>query len=216
MSALSKNTTYGQVIDAVRLRTNTLLSPIPTDSLIIKEISFAVQKWLKRLQDFSHPSVAQTISTNTSIAITGSANPYSMDLSSVNPYPYSLIRVVHITSGGTRTLVQMFPSYEAEARGLLTSTYATSIWGSYEGDNIRLYKGSSFTITTASDTTELKYYRQATVASVTTASYLDIPDAYVPTVITEVTASIMPYVGMDNTKELLRLEKDFEAIKGGQ
>ena len=44
---LSKTTTYGGVIDLVRLRTQTVGNTDISDDLMLKEISFAVQKWQK-------------------------------------------------------------------------------------------------------------------------------------------------------------------------
>lgn len=209
-AALGKDTTYKQIIDMVRLRTNTIDDPKVSDDLLIKEISMAVSKWANILNGATAPFYTSTaLLENT---ITGSANPYSLDLSSVSPFLAQLIRVVHITAVGVRVFVKMLSPSEVENIQNLTSLHATSIFGCHEGDSIRFYKGSSFTITIASDDVELKYYRQPKIGSVTTASYPDIPDSFTPTIITEVTSVVKGYKNMPNDKELAQLEKDYNGI----
>ena len=209
-AALGKYTTYKQIIDMVRLRTNTIDDPKVSDDLLIKEISMAVSKWAKILNGATAPFYMTT--TQIDNTITGTANPYSLDLSSMSPFISQLIRVVHITTGGVRTFVKMLSSSEVENIQSLTSLFSTSIFGTHEGDSIRFYKGSSFTITIASDDVELKFYRQPIIASVTTASFPDIPDSYTPTITAEVTSIIKQYKSMPNDKEEKQLTNDYNAI----
>lgn len=159
---LCKNTTYGQIEDIVRLRTNTIGDMQISQTLMIKEICFAVQKWAKVLNGAAAHFYQKTVST---LVITGSGNPYSIDLSGLNPFLDKVIRVVHKTAGGTRTLVNLLQPSKVEKITSLTTLYASSVFGVYEGDSIKLYAGSSFTITTATDTIELQFYRQPIVSS---------------------------------------------------
>lgn len=159
---LCKNTTYGQIEDIVRLRTNTIGDMQVSSSLVVKEICFAVQKWAKLLSAATTPFYQKTVST---LVITGSGNPYSVDLSALNPFIDRIIRVVHKTTGGTRTLVNLLSPSEAEKITALSSIHSSSIFGVNEGDSIKLYVGSSFTVTTATDTIELQFYRQPIVST---------------------------------------------------
>lgn len=165
--ALSKVWTYGKVEDTARLRSGTVMDTTISASLALDVISQNVQQVAKRIVDSGGYYAKQYLTTNATLTISGSANPYSVNLSSLAPFLDKPDRVVHVTTGGTRTLVKILPSLdEAEQMQSLTSTYGSSIFGAYEGDSLRLYKGSSFTITTATDTIELKYFRQAKVGSV--------------------------------------------------
>lgn len=182
--ALSKIWTYGKVEEIARLRTGTLTDKTISPSLALDIISLNVQRVAKRLTDSGGNYARQYITTVTGLSITGSANPYSVDLSSVSPFIDKISYVVHVTSSGTRTRVELRSSEEAEEMPNLTGTHASSLFGVYRGDSLRLYKGNSFTITTASDTIEVEYYRQAKVSSVTKNSYIDVPDAFAALVIT--------------------------------
>ena len=181
--AVSKATTYGEVEDKVVLATGVIGHALFNPSWFLKEISLSVQKIAGLLNNAQDPFYSVT---NTSLAITGTTNPYSVDLSSLSPYIDRMIRFVHITAAGVRTNVPFTSSQDAENQQAFSNVLATNIWGAWEGDAIRLYKGSSFTITTGTDTTELKYYRQPKVASVTRASYLDTKDVFVQAVIDDV------------------------------
>jgi hypothetical protein len=161
-----------------------------TPALMLKEISWSVQKVASILNDVSAPHYLTTLSN---IAITGSANPYQMDLSGTSPYIDTIIRLVHITAGGTRTLVKMIPQETAERLMDLENIHAKSLIGVWEGDAVRLYRGSLFTITIASDTGELKYLRQPKVAGVTSASYLDVPDKFAGLVTDDVIAKVLKH-----------------------
>lgn len=186
---ISKSTTYAHVEDLVRLRTNMLEDPTLTPALMLKEISLSVQKVASILSQMGTPHYLSTASNHT---IVGSANPYYTDISALSPFIDDIVRVVHETAAGTRTLVKLVGQEEAERRvGALTNIHASSILGVWEGDVIRFYKGSLFTVTTASDVIEIKYRRMPIVAFVTRASYLDIPDKFVSVVIDDVIAKVL-------------------------
>lgn len=184
---VSKDTTYGEIEDKVALATGVVGNSLFPPAWFLKEISLSVQKLAGVLNNAQDPFYTVT---NTSLTLSGSANPYSVDLSSLSPFIDRIIRFVHITSGGTRTQVKFVSEHEAEERTKMSNIFATSLWGSWEGDAIRVYAGSSFTITPASDTTELKYYRQPKVTSVTRNSKVDIKDTIVPAVIEDMIAKV--------------------------
>lgn len=165
--ALSKSTTYGDIEDILRVALN--LPDEPPSSYILKKISLGIQTISKKLNGQEDPAY---LTTNATLTISGSANPYTVDLSGVAPFIDRIVLVVHVTTGGTRTEVQLLSARDAENIIGLTNYYGSSIFGLFEGDVLRLYKGSSFSITTASDTIELKYYRQPKVGSVSTNSVL--------------------------------------------
>jgi len=161
--ALSKHTTYGEIEDNIRIHTGTIDDPRIPPALMIKEISLSVQRVAGILNGATAPFY---VTTNTALAISGAANPYSVNLSSLSPFIDKIKRFVHVTTGGTRTFVDLVDQEEAENRLALTNVYGSSIWGVWEGDAVRLYSGASFTITTGTDTTELKYYRIPKVGTV--------------------------------------------------
>lgn len=186
----SKETTYGEIEDIVRLRTGTIDDPRLSPSLMLKEISLSIQKINGILNGATAPF---NLTTNTTITITGTANPYIMDLSGISPYLDRIVRLVHITAALVRTRVDLVSPEEAEDRQALTNIYGNSIWGVWEGDAIRLYRGNSFTVTPATDTTELKYYRQSRVVGATRSTRPDIVDKYVSLVILDVIGKIFQY-----------------------
>lgn len=165
--ALCKNTTYQQIEDIVRLRTDTIGDMQISQSLMIKEICFAVQKWAKVLNGATAPMYTQTNDSLT-IAAGDTTGLYTVDLSGLNPFIDKIIRVVHRKADNTRTLVNLLTPREAEKVTSLTTLYSTSIFGVNEGESIKLYAGSSFTVTTATDTIELVFYRQPTVSTAVT------------------------------------------------
>jgi hypothetical protein len=165
--ALSKYWTYGKIEDAARAKTGSMLEASLSPTLALDIISMAVQKIAKRLNGASYPFY---LTTNAVLTVAGSANPYTVDLSSVAPFMDKIVRVVHKTTGGTRTLVSRKTPEEAEQAQNLSSSYSTSVFYVDEGDQLVLYKLSSFTITTATDTIELKYYRQPKIGTTSSAS----------------------------------------------
>lgn len=276
----------------VRGRTKTFTNPLITDALLVKEVSLAVQKWAKILNGATAPFYLKTVGT---AVITGTANPYTVDLSAFNPFIDKLIKVVHKTAVGVRTFVDMKTPYEAETVQGMTSFNSSTIFGVFEGDSIKLYKGSGFTITTATDTVEVQFYRQPIVstavtptvisdtaftaaadgltisaftgtiaghvggtfvgldfggnafartingyvsatsftiagtpitvgagtngyiipplsASVGTGAYPDIPDSFIPTIVTEVVSNIKSYTGDNSNFEMAELKNDRDSV----
>jgi len=168
-SALSKYWTYGKIDEQARIRTGTISSVLIPSALAYDIISMGVQKIAKRLNGATAPWYMTPIST---LTISGTANPYSVDMSSVAPFIDQIIRVVHVSSGGTRTIIRPLQSEESENYSSMTGTYAGEIGYVHEGDGLSLYKLTTFTITTASDTIELKYYRQPIVGTATSADVI--------------------------------------------
>jgi hypothetical protein len=162
-SALSKYWTYGKIEDVARLRTGSIAETLLSPTLALDIISMGVQKIAKRLNGAAAPWY---MTTNSTLAITGTANPYSVDLSSVAPFIDQVVRVVHVTGGGTRTIARQLQPEEGENASSLSNIYSTNLFYVHEGDGLSLYKLSAFTITTASDSVELKYYRQPKIGSV--------------------------------------------------
>ena len=167
-AASSRTTTYGQIEDSVKVRTNGIDNPFLGSDLMLKEISLSVAKAKTLLGPALVPFLT---TTTTSMVITGSASPYIIDISGLTPFPSRILRLVHIAAG-VRTPVKIVNQEEAERMLALTTTHATSVWGVWEGDVIRLYKGSGFTITITTDTTELKYVRTPQVGTVSAGTVI--------------------------------------------
>lgn len=190
---LSKTVTYGNILDMVRLQTGTVGSDQISDDLVLKRISLAVQKWAKVLNGATAPFYT---TTNSVLVITGSANPYTVDLSDVAPFIDKILRVVHVTAGGTRTLVTEQKPNEIERVTALTSINASGLFYVNEGDVLRIYKGASATITTATDTIEIKYYRQPKVGTASSAAVVsDVAWTSSSTTITNFTGMTTALVG---------------------
>jgi hypothetical protein len=191
--ALSKLWTYGKIDEQARIRTGTISDTLLPSSLAYDIISMGIQKIAKRLNGSAAPWY---LTTKSSLAITGSANPYYVDLSSVSPFIDQIIKVTHITTGGTRTIMRGLQSEESENYASLTNTYAGSIGYVHEGDSLALYKLTTFTMTVASDLVELKYYRQPKIGTVTSAAVV-CDDAFTSagTVITAYTGMTTALVG---------------------
>jgi hypothetical protein len=211
--ALSKNTTYKDVIDLVKIRVNLDGDPFINDTLLMKEIYLSNSRWLKFLFTSNAPGYPSSTTTLTD-SITGSANPYSLDISSVSPFIDKIVRVVHTTSAGVRTNAVRRNPISAEDDQQLSNMNSTSLWYVDEGDVLRFYKGSAFTITIASDDVEIQYYRQAKIYT-SSASYIDLLDSDIWVIVTDVASTMKQYKGLDNSKEQKILD-DFkiEILKG--
>jgi len=222
-AALSKSTTYKEVEDIVRLRTNTISDTTITSSLVIKLISLAVQKWAKVLNGATAPFYSQTSSE---VDVVGTANPFSVDLTTLthatltnSAYTFldTIKKVVMLASTGsaTRTLVKQLKFEDLESVQSLTSFYGSSLFYSWEGDSLKIFKGANVTVTAGTMKFLITYYRLPLVAGVTTASYLDIPDPYISTIITEVTNQVLSFKNNGVTVASLdqELANEREAIK---
>ncbi|MBE3116688.1 hypothetical protein IMZ68_05725, partial [Candidatus Bathyarchaeota archaeon] len=82
-SALSKVWTYGKIEDIARLRVGAIAETILNSTLALDVISMGIQKIAKRLNGAAAPWYEKT---NSTLTISGSANPYTVDLSSVEPF----------------------------------------------------------------------------------------------------------------------------------
>ena len=102
-------------------------------------------------------------------------NPYTVDLSSLNPFPHEIIAVIY----DTNTPVNMLSQDEIENAGQLTSVNANSVFGSWDGVSLQLFFGDNVTVTTSGSIT-LVYIRQPNTAIATVANasskYLDVLD----------------------------------------
>jgi hypothetical protein len=191
--AVSKTTLYGDIEDQVKLRVDIVDNPRFSSALMLKEISLSVQKMAGAISAVIAPFYT---TTDTARVITGTANPYIVDISGLSPFISKILRFVHVTQAGVRTMVKMVEQEEAERMQDMTNIYANSIWGVWEGDVIRLYKGSSFTITTGTDTTELKYVRTPKVGTVSAGTVVyDNAYTITGTTVTAFTGVLQTHIG---------------------
>lgn len=206
-AVLSKSTTYKEVEDRIKLSTNSVDNQLITSSLISSVVNKALVKVAKLLDVKIHPFyLTSAITEGTSdttintwdeyedlwdetdmvidVSITGSANPFTIDLSSLTPFITKIEKVVHINSTNTRTLVKRLDDEVAENFKALSEFHGGSLFYVWEGDSIKFFKGSSFTLDTTNDRILILFRRLPITSSVLT-HYLDIPDAYVSEVIEE-------------------------------
>ena len=194
--ALSKTFLYSDVEDAARVRTGILpnlggLSQAERDryslftpALFLKEIALSVLKVANILNGLSSRFYGTKIQT---LTITGSANPYTVDLTSISPFPMKIIRVTHVTGAGVRSYASPLDAVEAETQiALLSTVNSSGLYYVDMGDSLELRVGSLFTVTIATDKIHLFYLRQPINASVTRASKVDVLDVFVPYLIQDV------------------------------
>ncbi len=162
---LSKIWTYQKVIDMARLRSATLGDSTIPSALALDLVSLNVQTIAKRITDSGGYYAKQYLIKNATLTISGSVNPYVVDISSINPFLDKPEKIVHVTTGGVRTQVELYSPAYSEYQSALSNN-ANSIFGAYVGDSLLLFKGSAFTVTIATDTVEFWYYRQAKIGSV--------------------------------------------------
>jgi hypothetical protein len=191
--ALSKYWTYAKIEDAARLRVGSIADTMLSPTLALDIISMGIQKIAKRLNGSAAPWYMTTKST---LTISGSSNPYTVDLSSVAPFIDQVIRVIHVTAGGARTIARKMQPEEAENFSTMTSAYGSSLSYLHEGDGIILNKLSTFTVTPSTDTVELKYYRQPKIGTTSSAAVIsDVAFTATSTVITNFTGMTTALVG---------------------
>ena len=187
---LSKNFRYQQIEDDVRLATGGIADDFLTPQMMLDEISLSCLKVGNMLAGISGRFYGQKDAT---LTITGSANPYTVDLSGENPFPIRISRVVHVTTGGVRTFASPLDSVEAQTQLLMNTVNSSGLFYVDMGDSLEIWAGSGFTITTASDKIHIYFYRQPNVNSVTRSSYVDVLDVFVPFVIQDMVNKITSY-----------------------
>lgn len=185
---LAKTFTYGAVEDLSRATVSDDANLKITPQLFLDKIAMSVlriQNILGGLDTRFYGSKIQTL------AITGTANPYTVDLSSMTNLPLKISRVVHVTVGGVRTSITQMTADAAQNLSGQNSNFAPSLAYVDMGDSIEIWKQSTFTITIATDLIHVYFYRQATSAGMTRTSKVDILDIFVPFLVDDVTNRIM-------------------------
>ena len=177
-TALSKQTTYGTLVSNLRQegRITTTGYSLFTDAYFYKVISLVVCRWAKVLVDANKPFYRD----KENLTLLLSENPYYADTSQMNPYWDRVVRLTHVTSGNTRTIINLHTVKDAESFARLTNVQASTINASQLGWGFQLYFGSNITVTTASDVIEFEFDSQPIIASASSGTYLDIPDVIVP------------------------------------
>lgn len=154
MTALSKNTTYKQMLHLLRAETGIYDDPIFSNEYLIKMIDWEISKFYSQIigKDFYQKRATFDLS--------GSANPYYVDLSTTLPFPYQIVDVVY--KDATRVSVKKVSRAELEEKTKLSNSYANSIFCSVGGDNIEFSFGDDITVAT-SQSIEVLYKRQPTL-----------------------------------------------------
>ena len=192
-TALSRITTYSTLTTNVRNESRVTTSgySLMTDAYVRDISKLCVQRWAKILTDAEKPFYRD----KENLTVSGSANPYYADTSSLNPYWNKSVRLVHVTSGGTRTPINVGYPETAEEVAKLENVQANSINAMQLGWGFRIFFGSALTVTTGTDVIEFTFDSQA-IASNATGDYLDVPDSIVPYVKEEVVDYLLKYSGL--------------------
>lgn len=176
---LSKTFTYAKVEDMARARLGkgAILNPLLTPSLVLDIINLGILKIANILNGLSEQFYGTKITT---LTITGTANPYIVDLTSISPFLLKVLRVTHVTGAGVRTFISPLDAIEAETQFLLSNVNKSGLFFVNMGDSLEIWKGSAFTITTSTDKIHLYYYRQPVNSGATRSSKVDVLDIFVP------------------------------------
>lgn len=187
---VSKNTTYLDIIDMVKLQTGAFKNPLINNTFLLKQISISIQNIARQLP--KEQKEQYYLYPYSGLIISGTANPYTVDLSTINPYVEDAQIYIHVTAGGVRTHAQVMDANKAENLSSLQQ-YATTLLGAKIGDKLQLFAGSSFTITTSTDTLIFNFIRQTIASGVTTASYIDLSDSLIQLLVDAVVAEVVKY-----------------------
>jgi hypothetical protein len=99
---------------------------------------------------------------------------------------------VYVSTAGVRTPVNVASPTTSEELSKLANVEANSINAIQLGWGFRVFFGSAFTLTTATDVLEFSYDSQA-LATNGASNYLDVPDSIVPYVKEEVIDYLVKY-----------------------
>jgi len=157
MAVLGKNTTYGQIVDLIRSKPGMQDNPFFSDALLVKEINNEISNLYAKKADKGFYQKRETYS------LSGSSNPYHVDLSSTIPFPYKIVDVVYKGSG--RTSIKQVSQIRLEEELQLTNINTNSIYCSIGGDAIDFSFGSDISVVTA-DAIEVVYQRQPTLPTI--------------------------------------------------
>lgn len=175
--ALSKSYTYQNVVDLVRI-----LAHASGNTTVITDAEiFAIVKDYVAQIAKENPSLFPNYLQSNTFNIGNTSNPYKVDYSTLNPYPDKIIGCVYV-AGTSRTPIAIVSSEELERRSKLTSTGASSVFGTLNDGNVELFVGSNFSQPTFQEA-EIYYNRQPAISSSTVSTYVDLPDNMIPDLI---------------------------------
>jgi hypothetical protein len=190
-TALSRLTTYGTLTTNVRndARITTTGFSLMTDALIRDYTKLVVQRWAKVLTEGGKPFYR----TKENLTLIGTADLcYSKAYTTLTPYWNEGVRLVYVSTAGVRTPVNVASPTTSEELSKLANVEANSINAIQLGWGFRVFFGSAFTLTTATDVLEFSYDSQA-LATNGASNYLDVPDSIVPYVKEEVIDYLVKY-----------------------
>lgn len=188
---LSQNFTYGKVEDDVRITTGLVDNTVISPSLMLSEISLSVNKIATILNGLTTRFYG---TKNQTLTLAGSANPYTIDMTGISPFPIKISRVVHVTGAGARTSVQKMTAEQAQNKYSVSDNFAPSVAFVDMGDTLEFWAASGFTVTTATDKIHIYYFRQPTISNATRTTYLDLLDVFVPFVVQDLITKFTAYL----------------------
>ena len=190
-TALSKNTTYGTLVTNARneARMTTTGYSLLTDANLYLIISYIIQRFALILTANNKPFYRD----KENLTLIGDASPYYVDCSALNPYWNNNVRLVHVTSGGTRTPINVLDPNKAEDMAKLATIEAKTILALQLGWGFRIFFGSGITVTKSTDVIEFAFDSQPITSGAVSGTYLDCPDSLVPFVKEELVEYMMKY-----------------------
>jgi hypothetical protein len=162
---LAKQSTYKDVLDILEMRTGIF----DKKNLFIKQIDLAINEIFARNQN------KHFYQRHKRYSISGSANPYAVDLSLMLPFPKSILNVTYIYGSERKTIVPLTPN-DLENISQLTEMNSNSIYYNNKGDSLELFFGSSFEDVT-DNLVDVHVVRQPNTDIVTLTNYSTVkPD----------------------------------------
>ena len=167
---MATNQTYQTLEDLVRAKT---MNFDMTDSYLIECLNQNVSNIYSKLKD--RKRYRQTAR----LSLMGSSNPYTVDLTILNPFPSKINNLVYLGYDRTNG-IELNPVDAVQAEQLST-TNGNSVYYVPSGDSILVWLGSNLTVVQRSSVYML-YERQPDISVDTTndsSKYPDIPEEYI-------------------------------------
>lgn len=168
---LSKNTTYGDIVDIIRLKCRLVGKEIFSNSAIVREIMYGVSKFAMSVSDDKYGMRSR-------VNISGNANPYIISLANLNPSVKALKSVVYL--GRSRTPIEITDIRAIEFALGMPSSYSRSLMCANAGDHLELFIGPDISPIWKHRSIEIAYERVPSIVDVTLSTKVDVLDECIP------------------------------------
>lgn len=176
--ALSKNYTYQNVVDLVRVLSHASgNTTVLTDAEIFAIVNYHVSQIAKENYQQLQPCYLQSAT----LTINNVQSPYKSDFSTLNPFVDKFVGCIFL-QGYLRTPISIVDSQQLQDIIGMPTIYVSSIAGTFNDLSIELFVGTEVVTNPYDYYVEMYYYRQAKNDSVI-ADYVDLPDNMIPDVV---------------------------------